>query len=339
MSAADPCAPARTWNGSIDAVYELFENKALRSRYPRLAELVEAAVAVYEDALDTYGYAAHCRSADKRACSIVPSATMVAKTVRKTVERALTPGTVTAHILAAVLRRREERRTGAAPRLVPCLEALYVASDSPFAELEDFIAFSAAPETGYNLSLVKAHGSLRDALASYVDGTLVVRGGIAELEPKSLRESGSSVSGEMLPSRHDVRAMFIGVRRNDPHGASLHVRSPCDPGWPDIMRVHPILDWDYSDIWAFLRCSALGCPADLTREPDGAPRRGVAGGGADGVPYCSLYDEGYTSLGSTYNTQRNPRLKVPDTSVYRPAYELKSAADERAGRIAAPQQQ
>ena len=42
------------------------------------------------------------------------------------------------------------------------------------------------------------------------------------------------------------------------------------------MRVFPILDWDYCTIWKYLRLFNL--------------------------PYCSLYDLGYTSLGEKNNS-------------------------------------
>lgn len=59
--------------------------------------------------------------------------------------------------------------------------------------------------------------------------------------------------------------------------------APTDGSWAPLLRIHPILHWSYADVWTFLR------------ELD--------------VEYCSLYDEGYTSLGATTNTVPNPLLK------------------------------
>ena len=56
------------------------------------------------------------------------------------------------------------------------------------------------------------------------------------------------------------------------------------------------------------------------------------------VPYCALYDQGYTSLGSTTDTVPNPLLKNEDHTsngikgFYHPAYTLTDDTMERAGR-------
>lgn len=49
------------------------------------------------------------------------------------------------------------------------------------------------------------------------------------------------------------------------------------------------------------------------------------------IPYCSLYDEGYTSLGGTTDTHRNPALLL-DKDHFKPAYELTEDDQERLGR-------
>ena len=52
---------------------------------------------------------------------------------------------------------------------------------------------------------------------------------------------------------------------------------------------------------------------------------------ARGVPVCSLYAAGYTSLGPRRATVPNPRLRLPDGS-YLPAHLLPDPADERLSR-------
>lgn len=83
-----------------------------------------------------------------------------------------------------------------------------------------------------------------------------------------------------------------------------------DRDWPQIMRVNPLLDWHYSDIWHYLLYYK--------------------------VPYCKLYDMGYTSLGNASNTVRNPSLLYHDiyldTEVYLPAYKMLNEDKERSGR-------
>ena len=80
--------------------------------------------------------------------------------------------------------------------------------------------------------------------------------------------------------------------------------------------VNPILDWDYGHVWHFLRLFQL--------------------------PYCSLYDVGYTSLGKQSDTRPNPALWHPKEGAgnspsalhgeYLPAYRLTDVSQERAGR-------
>ena len=121
-----------------------------------------------------------------------------------------------------------------------------------------------------------------------------------------------------LSSHPSVKAIFVGTRRTDPHGAHLTHFDPTDHNWPAFMRIHPVIDWHLSEIWCFLRSPHL---KDLE---SGGPLR-----------YCSMYDEGYTSLGGINDTVKNPKLKSRDgdgNEYYRPAFEMTQDDGERLGR-------
>lgn len=46
-----------------------------------------------------------------------------------------------------------------------------------------------------------------------------------------------------------VKAILVGTRRTDPHGEKLSHFDKTDHGWPAFMRVHPVIDWHYAEIW------------------------------------------------------------------------------------------
>ena len=87
-----------------------------------------------------------------------------------------------------------------------------------------------------------------------------------------------------LIDEEGVKAIIMGNRRSDPWSQDLQPFTESSPGWPRFMRIFPILDWDYCAIWQFLRALDL--------------------------PYCSLYDDGFTSLGEKHNSCPNPRLQI-----------------------------
>ncbi|KAJ5924574.1 hypothetical protein N7466_008761 [Penicillium verhagenii] len=165
----------------------------------------------------------------------------------------------------------------------PVIPAIYALPPDPFPAVEDFVLSSAQ---AYHLSITKyttdpPHTTLRSSFEDYL-------------------------------ARHPgVRAIFVGTRRTDPHGAKLTHFDRTDGGWPDFMRIHPVIDWNYAEIWAFIRHLNL--------------------------EYCQLYDMGYTSLGGTSDTLPNPRLKIDDEKsdcegTYLPAYKLMEDLEERLGR-------
>ncbi|GKY98217.1 hypothetical protein MPSEU_000779400 [Mayamaea pseudoterrestris] len=108
-------------------------------------------------------------------------------------------------------------------------------------------------------------------------------------------------------------AFVLGTRESDPNAGAQGQFAPSSSSYmPPFMRVNPILHWNYGHVWHFLRLQNL--------------------------PYCRLYDQGYTSLGTTKNTVPCPALQVAGADGSRvpkfwPAYMLRDYDQERAGRM------
>jgi len=159
------------------------------------------------------------------------------------------------------------------------LSAVYIVPPHPFPEVDTFVAASSAQ---YYLSLSRhKNANMKDAFSDYLDE---------------------------MPN---VKAIFVGTRRTDPHGELLTFFDMTDHGWPEFMRCHPVIDWHYKEIWTFIRHLR--------------------------IPYCELYDRGFTSLGGTTDTRPNPVLKrgkeaSEEAATFRPAYELLDDDEERLGR-------
>lgn len=70
--------------------------------------------------------------------------------------------------------------------------------------------------------------------------------------------------------------------------------SDVSKGYPRFDRVNPIIHWTYSEVWSFIRSYKL--------------------------PYCKLYEKGYTYLGNKSNTVPNPQLEM-SSKTFMPAWE------------------
>lgn len=97
------------------------------------------------------------------------------------------------------------------------LQGVYVVSHDPFPEVETFVASSSRQ---YHLELARYALPMRAALEVY------------------------------LGEKTGVKAIFVGTRRTDPHGEFLTHFDPTDNGWPQFVRIHPVIDWHYAEIWA-----------------------------------------------------------------------------------------
>ncbi|KAJ5674405.1 uncharacterized protein N7477_004339 [Penicillium maclennaniae] len=170
--------------------------------------------------------------------------------------------------------------TSTGPATEEMIPSIYALPPDPFPSVEEFVVSSAQ---AYHLSITK--------YTTNPPNTTI-----------------RTVFEDYLHRHPGIKAIFVGTRRTDPHGAKLTHFDRTDHGWPNFMRIHPVIDWHYAEIWAFIRHLDL--------------------------EYCDLYRQGYTSLGGTSDTKPNPKLRKQgghDTE-YLPAYELTEDIEERLGR-------
>ena len=178
------------------------------------------------------------------------------------------------HLYAAALYRRFQKRT-----VIP---SLYIPLPSPFSELESFIHESIKT---YDLDLFHCLPTkTRDGVQLAVE-TVLTPGSGTPSQPNKGGGEGMKKALETYKSKFPhIKGILIGTRRTDPYCGvfcvlywdvndvgdpltdELGFRNPTDKGWPEFVRINPIIEWTFSDVWTFLKRLD--------------------------VPYCSLYDQG-----------------------------------------------
>lgn len=158
-------------------------------------------------------------------------------------------------MVAAVLYKRSSYKSS--DFTVP---SLYFEEEDPFEECEEFMEFM---------------------MTSFNFRPLVLKNPDNYAKSKFMK-----VEMERIVKEKDLKAVIMGSRRTDPYCGNLTYmsKSSVEDGWPDFMRVNPIIDWDFKEIWYFFNACK--------------------------ITYCSLYDKGYTYLGDKQDTVPNPYLRA-----------------------------
>lgn len=84
--------------------------------------------------------------------------------------------------------------------ILPPIPSLYISCSSPFQEVEDFVSDSICR---YNMKIVRLEGDMKQGLERYLDG--------------QGKEMKAVENGTTLKRKRNVKAIFIGTRRTDPH--------------------------------------------------------------------------------------------------------------------------
>lgn len=190
---------------------------------------------------------------------------------------------------------------------------------------EVFLSFNGGKDCTVLLDLVKSYLNSKDELKNVQIRVIYIQPNNPFDEVEDFIDECEIIynlkiekrSGKLKPileaiceENKNLKSVIMGCRRTDPYCQNLESMQPTDRTWPPLMRINPLLDWTCQDIWYYI----------LNKK----------------IPYCILYNEGYTSLGDKTNTKKNPNLQridpVTGETNYAPAYELLDDNLERAGR-------
>ncbi|KAH0545537.1 hypothetical protein FGG08_000368 [Glutinoglossum americanum] len=141
------------------------------------------------------------------------------------------------------------------PSLSKSLQSVYIIPPHPFAEVDSFVDYSVH---AYALDLARYAMPMKLAFETY------------------------------LHERPRVKAILVGTRRTDPHGGALSFFDKTDHGWPVFMRVHPVIDWHYAEIWAGY--TSLGGTTDTHPNPALLETPVVRLSGKEGLHFRPAYE-------------------------------------------------